>query len=357
MIKQNQKLRRTLLDAQVQRCPSSAVMLSVMCLCDCVRVWRGSGGVSACCVQEIALLVLISTHFICNHLSLKCTQIIVYNIFLGLANRNFAVCMAGRKRSCCSGGIWFPSGLLFVLILHSLLVAGINEMKIRSDSAQFLCTQHTPCHAHTHTHTHTTHTHPVMHTYTHTHIHTTHAHNTHTHTHTLPADSLRPFPYYEVQDVLSDRCGMMTKELMCPKNTKYVWTFSVSHSQNILGSILVICMCIICARCTYMRAYILMYVCMHAFIHENVYISHTTNMIVGLRSVSSLVSVTTWFFGYSLTHFYRFSTRKIIVGCTFVVWWCSRWTWRGPISVIEFQITCGYHRVQSLYFLGSLSVW
>ena len=184
MIKQNQKLRRTLLDAQVQRCPSSAVMLSVMCLCDCVRVWRGSGGVSACCVQEIALLVLISTHFICNHLSLKCTQIIVYNIFLGLANRNFAVCMAGRKRSCCSGGIWFPSGLLFVLILHSLLVAGINEMKIRSDSAQFLCTQHTPCHAHTHTHTHTQHTHTLSCTHTHTHTYTQHTHTTHTHTHT-----------------------------------------------------------------------------------------------------------------------------------------------------------------------------
>ena len=44
MIKQNQTLRRTLLDAQVQRCPSSAVMLSAMCLCDCVRVWRGPGG-------------------------------------------------------------------------------------------------------------------------------------------------------------------------------------------------------------------------------------------------------------------------------------------------------------------------
>ena len=43
--------------------------------------------------------------------------------------------------------------------------------------------------------------------------------------------------------------------------------------------------------CTYMRAYILMYVCMHAFIHENVYIFHTINMIVALRSVSGLVSV------------------------------------------------------------------
>ena len=84
---------------------------------------------------------------------------------------------------------------------------------------------------------HRTHTHVMLttqkgHTDTQTH--------TDTQKHTLPADSLRPFPYYEVQDVLSDRCGMMTKELMCPKNTQYVWTFSVSHSQNILGSNFVI---------------------------------------------------------------------------------------------------------------------
>jgi hypothetical protein len=44
-----------------------------------------------------------------------------------------------------------------------------------------------------------------------------------------------------------------------------------------------------------MLAYILMQARTYAFafMHENVYISHTVNMIVGLRSVSSLFSAMT----------------------------------------------------------------
>jgi hypothetical protein len=81
-------------------------MLSAMCLCDCVRVWRGPGGGECVLCSRTSL---VSPNFnpfhMLSHIQYNCTQIIVYNIFLGLANRNFAVCMAGTKRSCCSGGI------------------------------------------------------------------------------------------------------------------------------------------------------------------------------------------------------------------------------------------------------------
>ena len=62
-----------------------------------------------------------------------------------------------------------------------------------------------------------------------------------------------------------------------------------SHVQNIFVSVRVVCMLMFCA-CVhkFLHIYWQARTCALAFMHENVYISYTVNMIVGLRSDSSL---------------------------------------------------------------------